>query len=380
MDKRKMNITAHREELLQMENFMNVDNEYIFYYDETNNIRKFWFKDENKLNIPKEDLTKNFVLGGVLHAKEYQQPNITELRTNLNLQSNAPEIKLKHIARGNFIECLKSQKLETFLNWLSVNNLLIHYSSLNIIYWSIVDIIDSLNGIENYFQISRELKTTLYEIIKQDLDTFLYLIHKYDYPNVKREKARDFLDELSHFIQSKKSDLIAKYPSSEELIDIVVVLISNADEQDLTFIMDEEDHILIDNLFPFYIRNFTIFKNSHHILDEEPLIQKYFEKYEFYDDQTQWNNFEFKDSISTPLIQVSDIITGLLGKLFDYINNLPNDEVHSIKSSLNVQQQKNFSLLVTLLIKSELHSAALAHSTQSLIDYEKFYAVLEEFR
>ena len=104
MDKIKMNITEHREQILQMENFMNVDNEYIFHYDETNNIRKFWFKDENQLNIPKKDLTKNFVLGGVVHDKEYQQPNITELRTNLNLQSSAHEIKLKHIAKGSFIE------------------------------------------------------------------------------------------------------------------------------------------------------------------------------------------------------------------------------------------------------------------------------------
>ena len=90
MDKIKMDITAHREGILQMENFMNVDNEYIFYYDETNNIRKFWFKDENQLNIPKQDLTKNFVLGGgIVLAKDHRQPNITALRTNLKLQSNA---------------------------------------------------------------------------------------------------------------------------------------------------------------------------------------------------------------------------------------------------------------------------------------------------
>jgi len=144
--------------------------------------------------------------------------------------------------------------------------------------------------------------------------------------------------------------------------------------------MDEKDHIGIDDLFPFYIRNFTIFKNSHHVLDEEPLIHEYFAKYEFYDDQIQWDNFEFKDSNSTPLIQISDIVTGLIGKLFDYINNLSDEDVLSIKSSLNTQQQKSFSLLVTLLIKSELHSSALAHSTQSLIDYERFYAVLKEFK
>lgn len=380
MDKIKMNIIEHRELLIQVENFMNIDDEYIFYYDETNNIRKFWFKDENKLNIPKNDLTKNFVLGGVLHYKDAPQPNINQLRTNLKLQSNVIEIKLKHIATGSFTNCLNSQKLEIFLTWLLANDLLIHYSSLNIIYWSIVDIIDSLKGVENHFHINRELKTTLYEIIRQNLDDFLNLIHKYEYPNVNRKKAKDFLDELSLFIQSNKSEIIAKHIFSQELVSIIEDLISNADEQDLTFIMDEKDHVLIDNLFPFYIRNFTIFNNSHHILDEEPLIQEQFDQYEFYDNQSRWENFEFKDSSSTPLIQISDIITGLMGKLFDYINNLSDDDVHSIKSSLNQQQEKNFHLLVSLLIKSELHSSALAHSTQSLIDYEKFYTVLEEFR
>ena len=66
MEKIKLNVTENREIERQLHNLQNIDDKYIFYYDETNNIRKFWFKDENKLNISTNDLTKNLRLFRVL--------------------------------------------------------------------------------------------------------------------------------------------------------------------------------------------------------------------------------------------------------------------------------------------------------------------------
>ena len=88
MDKIKFDISENRDLEIQMHNFRNIDTEYIFYYDETNNIRKFWLKNEDIFNIPIENLSKNFVLGGISHLKTSLDFDINTLKKDLNLQDN----------------------------------------------------------------------------------------------------------------------------------------------------------------------------------------------------------------------------------------------------------------------------------------------------
>lgn len=110
---------------------------YIFYYDETNNIKTFYVK-ENDFNYT---FTANFVLGGLLHQGAVS--DVQPLIDSFKLQKTAKEVKFKHIAFGDFLDCLKSQKLNLFFRFLKDNDLYVHYSSLNILYWSVVDIVDS---------------------------------------------------------------------------------------------------------------------------------------------------------------------------------------------------------------------------------------------
>ena len=379
MEKLKFNITENRDLEIKMHNFKNVDIEYIFYYDETNNIRKFWFKNKNKFNIPIENLSKNFVLGGVVHLKSKTNFNTVELKDNLNLPSNINEIKLKHLAKGDFISCLKSKKLEIFLDWLLNNELFIHYSNLNILYWSSIDILESMIPSE-LLEFHMELKTILYEFIKIDLENFISIMYKYEYPNIDREKANDFLEEILFFIKQHKIDFILKYPTiNKDLIELVYQIIKSSKNTELTFIMDEKSHILIDDLFIFYKRPFGIFKNSKHIFDEESSIEDIFNKWEFYDNEQKWQNFQFQNSKTNDLIQVSDIIIGLLGKLFEYINNIDINELNYIKDNLENQQINNLTKIVKLINKTDKQSIAFIHSIQSLIDRDKFVLLLTKF-
>src|SRR5689334_18368316 len=84
------------------------DSSFTFYHDETNNIRKFYIK-EYGFN---HSFTANFVLGGIVH--EGISPDIKPLFDKLNLQKTIKEVKLKHIAKGEFLDCLKSEKLNYF--------------------------------------------------------------------------------------------------------------------------------------------------------------------------------------------------------------------------------------------------------------------------
>jgi len=47
-----------------------LDDSFIFYYDETNNIRKLYLLKEKYFNIGLDNVYKNFILGGVCFSKE----------------------------------------------------------------------------------------------------------------------------------------------------------------------------------------------------------------------------------------------------------------------------------------------------------------------
>ncbi|WP_293090426.1 hypothetical protein, partial [Okeania sp. SIO3B5] len=180
------------------------DSSFTFYYDETNNIRKFYVKEfDFNVSLNSNSFNSNFVLGGLVY--EGSQPDIKPLFDRLNLQKNIKEVKLKHIVQGKkeFIDCLKSDKLNVFLKYLlSDNDLYIHYSSLNILYWSIVDIVDSAIAVSSevtkqfglYFQ--NYLKNDLYKLAKLEIDSFQELFYNFNYPNIKKESVSEFIEEL----------------------------------------------------------------------------------------------------------------------------------------------------------------------------------------
>jgi len=88
------------------------DGAYTFYYDETNNIRKFHIREFDFNSA----FTKNFVPGGLVH--EGPAPNVQPLIDSFKLQNTISEVKFKHIAKGSFPECLQSLKLNLFLKFI----------------------------------------------------------------------------------------------------------------------------------------------------------------------------------------------------------------------------------------------------------------------
>ena len=61
-----------------------------FYYDESNNIRKLWMRDDD-FNA---SANKDFVLGGVMLFGEREDIDVLNLKAKLKLQKNILEIKL----------------------------------------------------------------------------------------------------------------------------------------------------------------------------------------------------------------------------------------------------------------------------------------------
>jgi len=339
---------------------------FTFYYDETNNIKKFYVR-ENDFNYT---FTANFVLGGLLHLG--QAPNVQPLIESFKLQKTANEVKFKHIANGDFLDCLKSEKLKLFLQFVNDSNLYVHYSSLNILYWSIVDIVDSAiitseSAQQLGPQFGNHLKNDLYKLSRLEIDSVIQLFYKFEYPNIKKESVLPFIEELTSLFDGYIET--AEYHFGLE--SLRQILKEAKKKGSLPFIMDEEDYILLNDLSQFYLRPIYLFKNSTHIFDNEDSISETLNDYRILDNNEEIKNYTFVDSQTSLLIQLSDVFVGIMGKLTNYLNTSSRQKIDTELSSLSEIQKINIGLLSNVIDKSHNTNIGFIYNTDSYEEMSK---------
>ena len=353
--------------------------QFVFYYDETNNFRKIRLApEEEQVNI--ENINTTFVLGGILLDKEVKPISIEEVKKLFNLQPTVKEIKLRYFGKGDFLDILNSSKLLRFWDWILENNIYIHLSATNILYFSIVDIIDSVlvlnfekwrgrmrlyytsapnsikNGIsfENYYLTSIFLlKDELYRAIIESIDKVIKLFIKYQYPNIKKAKITEFYRKLFSILKIHEKE----FPHLYTFLELFYK------PKEAPFITDNESYILLDNFSIFYMRNVNLFRNSHHIFDAERTIIKDFQG------TFPLNNYEFQDSSKNIFIQLSDVIVGFAGKLFDFILNTDRKSIASV--NLSEIQKQNLLKWIEIVNLSEKKCPAFFHAVMPLKTFEE---------
>ena len=335
-----------RSNIILVNNLYNMDIECTFYYDETNNIRKFHIIEDG-FNVVDPG---NFVLGGVLHTGLKHNLNTDNLLKDLKLQRNTKELKLKYVAKGDFERILSSEKLGIIFNWLNDNNLYVHYFNLNIIYWSLADIVDSVlsETAQELIPYSMILKSDLYKVLTQDRDLFVLTVRKYGYPNIKNEYVHEFSVWLLNFVHDHINVL-----SNERAFLLNLFFEKMVHQTVLPFLTGEEDNVLINNFSSFYIRTIYLFNNSSHVFDKEDSVISKLGGLNLMIQGKQLNNFRFENSENEIFVQLSDVIVGFLGKYFTFIRQNSYSKLVQIKSSLNPHQINNLSLLKQLIDRSD---------------------------
>lgn len=361
------------EDLCKMHNLTNTDEIYTFYYDETNNIRKLILKEDG-LNIPQEN---NFVLAGIVHKGERHSANIEELFDRIRPHTNITEMKCKYIKEKNFPETLNSEKLSIILKWILNHNFFIHFCNLNILYWSIVDIIDSITykaeetSKSHYIASIWEIKQDFYNLVCLDKKNFLKTLFEFQYPNIKGDAVHAFTCWLHAFFTSHKSNLdLSPYSYLEHLLK------ESTQMEQLPFIMEENDNILIENFMAFYQHSTFIFKNSIHIFDNEYQIQELIAKHSKLVLPDECGNHIFVDSKQHLEIQLSDIITGFLGQYFTFIKDNSVDDLLSQKSQFSSRQKENLSLLADIIKHTDKHQSGFLFAIIPTMDHQKHLSFL----
>lgn len=308
------------------------------YYDETNNFRKFYLRD-NRWNC--DALNVFFVLGGIAVQKG-QKVNTDELLNNLHLQKNLKDIKFHHLSNNakDFENVLKSARIETFLDWLLKNNLYIHYSVTNYIYYALVDIVDaamSQYSIYNH-SLDLQLKNMLYEIVKKDIGYFVTMLYKFNYPNIT--DTQEFMGNFLPFIEEHQLDI----SSIEDnfIVEYLRQIIKAASKKDeLDFFQGEESYIIFNNLMSFYLSETMKFSDAEKIFDKEQVIE---------DNGELKNEVKFVDSKDEIFIQLSDVVVGLISKYYSFLEKT--EDVVEVVYRLSENQRVVLSKLIKVIKNS----------------------------
>lgn len=360
-----IDIDDWREKQIQLHGLTGTDVKATFYYDETNNIRKLYIGTQG-LNVAELNV---FILGGVVHRGEPRPLDLFSLRTAMQVQKSASEIKLEHVAKGSFLDLLRSQKLATFLRWLMESDLVIHYHNLDPFYWSVVDIIDSLlPGIGNPMLMMHHvwLKSDLAEILRVDTTATVSLFHRHGYPGLMPEAREPFLRELIQLFNAHSEVIPA---SNAELLR--QLLWAGLELDDLTFIEGNTPHRLIDDFSMFYLTRIAVFNQATHILDMEESIRDRLDALHIRRGSRPATHFRFVDSKAEPGIQLSDVVVGLLGKMHTYFSRTPRKKVAEDRDALAGISIDNAALLRDCISRSHDQNIAFLNHVASQYDLQK---------
>lgn len=302
------------------------DNEsLLFFYDESNNIRKYHNKN-GRFNASEY---QNFSLGGIVLIDSFENTEFDDLIEMLKFgrNDNFSEFKLKHflVKKGNnFLEKINSQKLNTLLEYLYLKQgVFIHFQILNFFYYGIVDIVDTL--FESKLGFTKDdldsLKTYIYTKMIVDYNYWSQKFWEYDYPNVSNEQMPNFLDDLiSYFVKTRTST------TKERMLNERFILLCSQRKRMLRdskhiLLSGNNPNSLVNSLSEVYQEKIFVYNRSYHIFDEENSISERWKEIDFY----EWGinkKFEFRKSETDVRIQISDVLAGIIAKLFDFLSQI----------------------------------------------------------
>jgi len=344
-------------DMQRLQGILPFDKDYSFYFDETNNIRKFILNPlaEDKVNIQK-GLQVDFILGGICF---YQQPNVDELFEYYVSQGIDTELKSKHLFRYNdFANDFKSERVTKLLDWLiDEKAVYLHYSIQNNLYYSLVDIVDSLllnrNDMLCYIF---ELKDALYRLCKIHQSEVLEVLCKYQYPNVPKASVSLFCQEMSDIICS------TNVANNDIFIKMLVKLMKDKKAMtDMSFIVDNDSFLLINGYCDLYLNRMMTFKNSILCFDEEKEVITKLNKIKCLDEIPR---IKFVDSKKERYVQISDCIIACLSKTFQYLDSIDANMMNSL--NLDKAVTNNLKKLLGLMKRSDEKNVVLIQNINAI--------------
>lgn len=343
------------------------NNRMTFFYDETGNCGKFKVT-ETGFNDPMA-LTRDFILGGVAFDGDECPADVDSLFSSLNLKKDAVELKFRHISRkkSEFLEWFGAKRASVFIRWLHESGLYIHYALINNLYYSLVDMVDTLWESQPQFVFSSEwvigLKSALYTFCKAHVDDVLTLFRKYNYPDVALQDTKDFCQAFCFLIQSHSDD----YTPEDFLLECFRQMLKTAGKENkLALLHDNEAGILVDQYYTMYFARCYIYKNAMHHFDEESIIEHLLSETVMISEGIQFKNYDFCTSQENPLTQICDAFVGLISRAFKYLDQTAEADILLMDRPEYRGVIENMSILWKLIERSDAKHPMLIQNVNDI--------------
>jgi len=356
-----MDVDEYRNMISEFSGLQLFDAKCSFYYDETGNVRKFRLT-ENGVNA-EEGIANDFILGGVLFKGDTPSCDIEKFFDELNI--NSQEVKFKTLAgRGaDFWSAISKKPIQQYFSWFDSSGLYVHYATLNNMYFSVVDMVDSLFAAQPQFDFGLEwtqaLKASLHRFVVTHMEAILPMLHSYNYPSLDKDDIKDFCFDLS--------DLIQSYGDEDFYLENFRQLLkANGRKGELVFIEDNTPGLLVEEYSGLRDGRCAFYKDSMHYFDEEAEAELALKNTIYTLNGQKLSNFKFVDSKKERLIQISDVWVGLLGKLFAELDQSTPEMVKNKMKSLTQEQKKCIRVINSLIDRAERLHRGLIQSVNSI--------------
>lgn len=363
-----IDVDEQRDPAIELYGLPATDDVRTFYYDETNNHRLVYLTDDG-FNVPDP---RPFVLGGVVHAGPKRPIDLADLRRTMGIQRGAAELKFDKVVHGDFPTMLGSRRLSHFLQWLVAEEYLIHFIALDPVYYSYVDIIDSMPQIALFDLNGRFiLKNDLYRVLRHDPEAIQTILRRHSYPALAEADIKGFLDEL-----------IAMVANADELLPefnrmMLKGVLQSGRSLPSLLLLDDAPGLIMKDFYVMFTHRLCLFKASRHFLDDEDVVSRILEGYRFVEGGRALDLYEFVDSKLEPGVQLSDVVVGLLGACVAWLRQVDLDEVAAARRALNPAQTANRLALAEIVDRSIAVTDAFVQKALSLDDMMRFETFLE---
>ena len=343
-----------------------------FYFDESNNIKKGIIGKEKDNNADLENLY--FVLGGIATKEPL---NFEELLKYAGVRQMPVDAKFKFFAfkKNKFTDAIAQSRLRKFFEYLLKNNIIIHFYVLHYFHFALVDILDSLieeQDANQYaaFMYYHDLQSDMTEVLYNDFNRLHSILVNYEFPNVPREKANAFINEILDLYTDNLCyyDLNAMENFTKELLRQIIK--AKRSKNNLLFLENNKSFVIIDSVFENYLSRMIEFKDKKYF-DNELFITNSLEQMDI--DYKTKLNVDFWDSKEHREIQICDVICGLTARLYNFISHNSEEEIMKFCSALDINSES----YKTLRIFFELMNIS---DDESNICFKKFTPMFIERR
>lgn len=310
------------------------------YYDETGNDVHV-VVEQGELNLANPN--NFFVLGG-LQAEAV----ITEDDFEKNFTGASGELKSTRVIKGDFNSVLQGEYISRLCGLVHDMGWHIHYFALQPLYYSFVDIIDSLDiGSRDRFA----LKDLLYEVLKNDLDHTVEVFRKNGgYPNIMHAKKDVFLCAVLALID----DYVKAEHCEDRFRELRKVIELGKQQAALDFVQDEESNVWVDDYSQFYAQQIMKFCRKRMVFDNNDKVRRCLEQRDFACGgiPVDWI---MVDSANNRMVQISDLIVGLVRKFLMFVDRDDGLIRHDIGMFDDVQK-RNFEAFIHLVKFSQQYN------------------------